>query len=51
MESFLKENNYKIKLKYGAFPDREYDSPAIWGDSTKIEMILRQRGENQGVNV
>lgn len=51
VESFLKENNYKIKLKYGAFPDREYDSPAIWGDSTKIEMILRQRGENQGVNV
>ena len=40
VERFVKENGYKIKLKYGAFPDRPYDSKAIWGDDTKIEMIL-----------
>lgn len=43
VESFLKENNYNIKLKYGAFPDREYDSPAIWGDDQKIKKIIARR--------
>ena len=36
VERFIKENNYKIKLKYGAFPDRPYDSKAVWGDNKKI---------------
>jgi len=40
VERFIKENNYPIKLKYGAFPDRPYDSKAVWGDSSKIEKIL-----------
>lgn len=40
VERFIRENNYKIKLKYGAFPDRPYDSKAVWGDSSVIEMIL-----------
>ena len=40
MEKFIKENNYKIKLKYGAFPDRPYDSKAVWGDDKKINKIL-----------
>lgn len=40
VERFIKENNYTIKLKYGAFPDRAYDSKAVWGDSSKIEAIL-----------
>ncbi|MDK2810940.1 MAG: hypothetical protein PWP67_3063 [Clostridium butyricum] len=39
VERFIKENNLNIKLKYGAFPDRPYDSKAIWGDSFKISMI------------
>lgn len=42
VESFIKENSFKIKLKYGAFPDRAYDSPAVWGDSSKIEAILNK---------
>jgi len=42
VERFIKENNYNIKLKYGAFPDRPYDSKAIWGNSNKIERILAQ---------
>ncbi len=42
VEGFIKENNFKIKLKYGAFRDRAYDSPAVWGDSTKIEKIINK---------
>lgn len=42
-EEFLLENNFKIKLNYGSFPDREYDSPGIWGDVSKIEKILEKK--------
>lgn len=44
VEKFIKENNYKIKLKYGAFPDRPYDSKAVWGDDTIINEIMRRKG-------
>lgn len=40
VERFIKENNYAIKLNYGAFPDRPYDSKAVWGNSDKIDTIL-----------
>lgn len=40
VERFIKENRYNIKLQYGAFPDRPYDSKAIWGDNSKIEKIM-----------
>lgn len=40
VEKFIKDNNYDIELQYGAFPDRPYDSKAIWGDSSKINKIL-----------
>lgn len=40
VERFIKENGYKIKLNYGSFPDRPYDSKAVWGDSTKIDSIM-----------
>jgi dTDP-6-deoxy-L-talose 4-dehydrogenase (NAD+) len=42
VEGFIKEHNLKIKLVYGVFPDRPYDSPAIWGDNTKILQVLRR---------
>ncbi len=45
VERFIKERDYSIKLKYGAFPDRPYDSKAIWGDGQKIEMILNAKGK------
>ena len=41
VERFIKENNYDIKLDYGKFPDRPYDSKAVWGNSSKIEKILK----------
>lgn len=42
VERFIKENHYAIQLQYGAFPDRPYDSKAIWGDSSKIERIMNK---------
>ena len=42
VEQFLRDKNYKIKLDYGAFPDRPYDSPSTWGDATKIKQILKK---------
>ena len=42
VERFIKENNFNIKLKYGAFPDRPYDSKAIWGDNSKINKIMEE---------
>lgn len=41
VERFIKENHFDIKLQYGVFPDRPYDSKAVWGDNTKIENILK----------
>lgn len=43
VESFIKEHDFNIKLKYGAFPDRPYDSPGVWGDATKIRQIMENR--------
>lgn len=40
VERFITDNNYGIKLKYGAFPDRPYDSKAVWGDARKINSML-----------
>jgi nucleoside-diphosphate-sugar epimerase len=37
--SFISEHGLKIRPKYGAFPDRDYDSPAIWGNPEKINRI------------
>jgi nucleoside-diphosphate-sugar epimerase len=42
VERFIKENNYDIQLQYGMFPDRPYDSKAIWGDNSKIEKIMNK---------
>ena len=42
VERFIKENEYDIKLQYGMFPDRPYDSKAIWGDNSKIEKIMKR---------
>lgn len=40
VEQFINDNHMKIRLDYGAFPDRPYDSPCIYGDNTKINTIL-----------
>lgn len=42
VEQFIQEHGFKIKLDYGAFPDRPYDSPAVWGDAEKIHKIMKR---------
>ncbi len=36
VEQFIKEHELDIVLNYGAFPDRAYDSPIVYGDNTII---------------
>ena len=45
VERFIKENNLDIKLNYGAFPDRPYDSLAIWGNPARIKKIMNLNKE------
>lgn len=42
-QKFIAEHGLKIKLQYGAFPDRPYDSPGVWGDATVIREILKEQ--------
>lgn len=46
IEQFIDDNGFKIRLGYGKYPDRPYDSPAIWGDATKICSILAARRQS-----
>ena len=39
-ERFIAEHGLEIALEFGVFPDRPYDSPAVWGDVSKIRAIL-----------
>lgn len=43
VEQFICDNSLDIKLKYGAFPDRAYDSPIVYGDSTIIDKIMNKQ--------
>ena len=43
VEKFIADNNYDIELEYGAFPDRPYDSKAIWGDNARITEIMSKK--------
>ncbi|MBO1770707.1 NAD(P)-dependent oxidoreductase [Agrococcus sp. TF02-05] len=43
VERFIRENDLGIELEYGAFPDRPYDSKAVWGDATDIRALMAQR--------
>ena len=41
VESFIRENNFPLSLQYGAYPDRAYDSPGVWGDAFRIRQIMQ----------
>lgn len=43
VKQFIKENGYNITLNYGAFPERPYDSKAIWGDDFKLRMVEKEK--------
>lgn len=48
VERFIKENKLHIELEYGVFPDRPYDSKAVWGDNKKISYIMsKYKGDFQ----
>lgn len=40
VEEFIVANGLSIRPEYGAFPERPYDSPAVWGDAGKIRTIV-----------
>lgn len=48
VESFIQEHGYHITLQYGAFPDRPYDSPGVWGDAAKIREIMSRHQGGKG---
>lgn len=41
VEQYIAEHGLKIVLEYGAYPDREYDSPCVYGDNGKISIVLK----------
>ena len=41
VEEFIKDHNFDMKPEYGVFPDRSYDSPGVWGDASKINLIMQ----------
>ncbi|MDM8255767.1 NAD-dependent epimerase/dehydratase family protein [Phocaeicola barnesiae] len=40
VEQYIAEHGLKIKLEYGAYPDRPYDSPCVYGDASIINSII-----------
>ena len=48
VERFIREQGLEIKLEYGAYPDRAYDSPGIWGDPSRIQDILANEKCREG---
>jgi nucleoside-diphosphate-sugar epimerase len=41
VEQFIAEHRLAIRPEYGAFPERAYDSPAVWGDASRIRAIIQ----------
>lgn len=46
VEEFIAIRHLNIKPQFGAFPDRPYDSPIVYGDNTKIQNIISSAGQN-----
>lgn len=44
VEHYIKENGLHIKLDYGKYPDRPYDSPITYGDNRRIQEIIDKCG-------
>jgi nucleoside-diphosphate-sugar epimerase len=39
VEDFIARHGLSIRPEYGAFPDRPYDSPAVWGSPEKVKRV------------
>jgi dTDP-6-deoxy-L-talose 4-dehydrogenase (NAD+) len=46
VEAFIDKHGMAIRPEYGAYPDRPYDSKAIWGDSSAIDALVRAAGSD-----
>lgn len=46
IEWYISYNQLPIKLDYGKYPDRPYDSPCVYGDNKKITRILEDKNNN-----
>lgn len=46
VEQYIRDNDLDISLEYGAYPDRPYDSPGVWGNADKINEILHNYKES-----
>lgn len=42
VERFITDNELGLSLRYGAFPDRAYDSSGTWGDASAIKSLMAQ---------
>lgn len=40
VEQYIREHHLKIKLAYGVYPDRAYDSPCVYGDARELDEIM-----------
>ena len=50
VEAFIATHGLSIRPEYGAFPERPYDSPAVWGSTEKVNLILqRDKAANTGL--
>lgn len=43
---FVNQNNLHIKLNWGVYPERESESPCIYGSRTKLDKILENYEKN-----
>lgn len=48
VEKFIADNDLNLTLEYGAFPDRAYDSPGVWGDATAIREVMSRDESTTG---
>lgn len=44
VEAFIQENGFSIRLCYGVYPDRPYDSKAVWGNDRIISEVMESYG-------
>jgi dTDP-6-deoxy-L-talose 4-dehydrogenase (NAD+) len=48
VEAFIERLSLHIKLQYGVFPDRPYDSKIVYGDNTEIKQIIENYLKQDG---
>ena len=47
VNEFIEKHGLSIRPEYGAFPDRPYDSPGVWGNADKINLIKANAARNK----